>query len=162
MTPVARRSCAAAVVAATFLTACGPSAARVPTVSDPIRRTDPQALIVASFDFPESEVLANVYADVLQSRGYPARVMENVGARELVEPALYRGLVDLVPEYTGSALAFLSLGADNGTASTADTWRACDRPCGVAAWWPWTRRRRKTRTRSSSPVRRPNGCTCAT
>jgi osmoprotectant transport system substrate-binding protein len=44
-----------------------------------------------------------------------------VGARELVEPALHRGLVDLVPEYTGSALAFLSLGADDGTAGTADT-----------------------------------------
>lgn len=121
MTPAARRSCAAAVVSAAFLTACAPAGARVPTVSDPIRRTDPRALIVASFDFPESAILANVYAQVLRSRGYPVRVMENVGARELVEPALSRGLVDLVPEYTGSALAFLSLGADNGTADTADT-----------------------------------------
>ncbi len=121
MSPVARRSCAAAVVAATFLTACGPGAAHVPTVGDPIRRTDPNALIVASFNFPESEILANVYADVLRSKGYPVRVMENAGARELVEPALYRGLVDVVPEYTGSALAFLSLGADDGTSSTTDT-----------------------------------------
>jgi osmoprotectant transport system substrate-binding protein len=121
MTPVARRSRVAVVVAATLLTACAPAAARVPTVSDPVMRTDPGALIVASFDFPESEILANVYAEGLRARGYPVRVLEGVGPRELVEPALHRGLVDIVPEYAGSALAFLSLGANDGTSSTADT-----------------------------------------
>jgi osmoprotectant transport system substrate-binding protein len=118
---IGNRSRVAALVAATFLTACVPASARIPSVDDPLGRTHSNALIVASFNFPESEILANVYADVLHARGYPVRVMENVGARELVEPALHRGLVDLVPEYTGSALAFLSLGADDGTAGTADT-----------------------------------------
>jgi osmoprotectant transport system substrate-binding protein len=139
MSPAARRSCAAAVVAGTFLTACGVGSANVPTVNDPVRRSDPGALIVASFNFPESEVLAHVYADVLRSKGFPARVMENVGARELVEPALYRGLVDVVPEYAGSALAFLSLGADSGTAGALDTMsrlRAALRSRGLVALHP--------------------------
>ena len=104
-----------------LLTACAGASAAVPTASDPIRRTDPGALIVASFDFPESQILANVYADVLRARGYPARVLENLGPRELVQPALFRGLVDVVPEYTGSALGFLSLGADTGSSSPAET-----------------------------------------
>jgi osmoprotectant transport system substrate-binding protein len=120
MSRSARRACAAALGAAALLTGCAP-AAKVPRVSDPVRRTDPQALIVASFDFPESETLANVYAEALRAHGYPARVMDDLGPRELVEPALYRGLVDVVPEYAGSALSFLSLGADDGTSSTSAT-----------------------------------------
>lgn len=120
MSRSARRACAAALGAAALLTGCAPGA-HVPKVGDPVRRIDPHALIVASFDFPESSVLANVYADVLRARGYPVRVLDHLGPREVVEPALYRGLVDVVPEYAGSAVSFLSLGADDGTSSTPDT-----------------------------------------
>jgi osmoprotectant transport system substrate-binding protein len=68
----------------------------------------PDAIRVGSFDFPESVLLANLYAAALQQHGYRVRVMPNVGARELVGPALTHGLIDLVPEYQGSALAFFS------------------------------------------------------
>ena len=117
----ARRRLAPALVTAVLLTACAGASAAVPTAGDPIKRTDPSALIVASFDFPESQILANVYADVLRARGYPAVVFENLGPREIVEPALSRGLVDVVPEYAGSALGFLSLGADAGSSNLTDT-----------------------------------------
>jgi len=66
-------------------------------------------ITVASFNFPESVLLAYLYADPLASRGFPTRVLPNLGDRELVEPALMNGMVQLVPEYTGSALEFLSL-----------------------------------------------------
>jgi osmoprotectant transport system substrate-binding protein len=104
-----------------LLTACAAGSAAAPTADDPIRRSDASALIVASFDFPESQALAYLYADVLRAHGYPVRVLANLGPREIVQPALARGLVDVVPEYAGSALAFLSLGADRGPASAADT-----------------------------------------
>jgi osmoprotectant transport system substrate-binding protein len=79
---------------------------------------------IASFDFPESEILASVYARALGAKGYPVRVLANVGARELLEPALARGLVDFLPEYAGSALAFLSLGQGRSTSDPAETHQA--------------------------------------
>jgi osmoprotectant transport system substrate-binding protein len=120
MSRAARQAFAAALGAVALLTGCAP-AAHVPSVSDPVRRIVPNALIVASFDFPESEILANVYADALRARGYPVRVLDNLGPREFVEPALYRGLVDIVPEYAGSALAFFSEEASAGASGTPDT-----------------------------------------
>ena len=55
-------------------------------------------------------MLAYLYADVLAAKGYPVRVLPDLGPRELVDAALMAGLVQVVPEYTGSALEFVSLG----------------------------------------------------
>jgi osmoprotectant transport system substrate-binding protein len=78
-------------------------------------------ITVGSFDFPESVLLAYLYAGALSARGYPVRVLPDLGSRELVEPALMTGLVQLVPEYTGSALEFVSLGRSHATADVAAT-----------------------------------------
>jgi len=82
---------------------------------------------VGSFDFPESVLLAYLYADTLTGKGYPVRVLANLGTRELVDPSLMAGLVQLVPEYTGSALEFVSLGRVHATANVAATARALAR-----------------------------------
>ncbi|HEY1331044.1 MAG TPA: ABC transporter substrate-binding protein [Actinomycetota bacterium] len=74
---------------------------------------------VASFDFPESILLAQIYGRALAAAGYPVRLELNVGEREIVEPALQQGLVDLVPEYLGSALAFVGLGKEMAGADPA-------------------------------------------
>jgi osmoprotectant transport system substrate-binding protein len=65
------------------------------------------AIVVASFDFPESEILAELYGQALRGRGYPVELVARLGTREVVEPALEQGKVDLVPEYLGTALTFL-------------------------------------------------------
>jgi len=78
------------------------------------------AIVVASFNFPESEVLAQVYGQALQAAGFPVAWEIGIGPRELVEPAMERGLVGLVPEYQGSALAFVA-GADEPTSDTEQT-----------------------------------------
>ena len=79
------------------------------------------AITVGSFNFPESVVLAYLYADVLAAKGYPVRVLPDLGPRELVDAALMVGLVQVVPEYTGSALQFVSLGRVTATASVTTT-----------------------------------------
>jgi osmoprotectant transport system substrate-binding protein len=61
-------------------------------------------VVVASFDFVESVVLARMYTDALRNAGIPVRLESNLGPRELVQPALRQGLVDVVPEYLGTAL----------------------------------------------------------
>jgi len=114
---VARSACLALAVACTACTAAGngaPSRARGPGSGTAV-------ITVGSFDFPESVLLAYLYADVLAGQGYPVRVLPDLGTRELVDPALMAGLVQLVPEYTGSALEFVSLGQVHPTANVATT-----------------------------------------
>ncbi|HWH35365.1 MAG TPA: ABC transporter substrate-binding protein [Acidimicrobiales bacterium] len=83
--------------------ACTP--ARPGAGATPGRQDD--SVVVASFNFSESEVLAEIFAQALATAGVPATHQRQVGPRELMEPALEQGLVDVVPEYLGSALAYL-------------------------------------------------------
>jgi osmoprotectant transport system substrate-binding protein len=95
---------------------CGRGAPPPAVPEDPRRPT----VTVASFNFPESEILAEIYAQALRGRGYPVEVVAALGAREIVEPALEQGKADLVPEYLGTALDFLNRG---GRVATADAGR---------------------------------------
>ena len=61
-------------------------------------------VVVASFDFAESRLLAEIYSEALESAGVAVRREFELGPRELVLPALRQGFVDVVPEYAGSAL----------------------------------------------------------
>ena len=97
------------------------------------------AISVASFNFPESTVLAEIYAQALEGAGFRIDRQLDLGPRELVEPALQRGLVELVPEYAGSALAFATLGGAPGAADQQDTNRALAEalaPRGITALEP--------------------------
>jgi osmoprotectant transport system substrate-binding protein len=85
------------------------------------------AITVASFDFPESELLAEIYGQALERAGYEVEKAHRAGPRELVDPALVRGLVELVPEYSGTAIEFLSLGATDGSADAAANHAALER-----------------------------------
>jgi len=84
-------------------------------------------ITVGSFDFPESVLLAHIYAGALAAKGFPVRVLPDLGTRELVDPALMNGVIQIVPEYTGSALDFLSLGRQTATSNAAETYRALTR-----------------------------------
>lgn len=64
---------------------------------------------VAAFNFDESHILAEIYAQVLEHNGYPVdkgQIMPG-STREIVKPALESGELDLVPEYVGTLLSFL-------------------------------------------------------
>jgi osmoprotectant transport system substrate-binding protein len=60
-------------------------------------------LRIAGFDFAESELLAELYAQVLEAGGTTVVRLGRIGPREVVAPALELDLIDLVPEYTGTA-----------------------------------------------------------
>jgi osmoprotectant transport system substrate-binding protein len=83
-----------------------------------------EAITVASFDFAESEVLAELYAHALEANGFEVERALGVGPRELVEPALELGLIEFVPEYMGTALEFLNRGAGEASADVPTTYRA--------------------------------------
>jgi osmoprotectant transport system substrate-binding protein len=111
--PTALLACAGAAV--TFV-GCGsqPEDQRGNALED-------EAITVASFDFPESELLAEIYGQALDAGGFDVHLAHRLGPRELVQPALADGLVEFVPEYSGTALEFLSLGAGTPTADVSAT-----------------------------------------
>lgn len=98
----ARRSTAIVVVLALALVACvGPG-----PPSNDARGDD--AITVASFNFPESVLLSEIYAQAIEGGGYRVEREVALGPRELVMPALLEGFVEFVPEYAGSGLQFLA------------------------------------------------------
>lgn len=60
---------------------------------------------VASFNFPESTILAEIYAQALEANDYPVDRQLNIGSREIIFPLLENRTVGLLPEYVGSSLA---------------------------------------------------------
>jgi osmoprotectant transport system substrate-binding protein len=104
-------------------TGCGETGAR----DNAARTLGDDQVTVASFDFPESELLAEIYGQALEAAGYDVDLALNVGPRELVQPALARGLVEFVPEYAGTAMQFLSRGGPRPTSDEAATYAALQR-----------------------------------
>jgi osmoprotectant transport system substrate-binding protein len=98
----ARRSSALAASLALALAACVVQG----TPAEDARGDD--AITVASFDFPESLLLAEIYAQAIEGVGIRVERELALGPRELVMPALLEGLVEFVPEYAGSGLQFLA------------------------------------------------------
>jgi osmoprotectant transport system substrate-binding protein len=111
---------AACIGLALVLSAC--TSSTVPAAEQ--ARQQNAVITVGSFDFPESVLLAEIYGQALAAGGFPVRVLPNLGPRELVEPALMNDLLQVVPEYAGSALEFISLGHRLATADVQDTNRA--------------------------------------
>ena len=106
------RAVGAILALALVATACGSGdgAADIP---------DGPTIAVASFNFNESTILAEIYAQVLEDAGYPVERKLNLGNREVVKPALESGEVSLVPEYIGTLLGFLE---GSPTADPDTTW----------------------------------------
>ncbi|MGD9701020.1 MAG: glycine betaine ABC transporter substrate-binding protein [Acidimicrobiia bacterium] len=71
---------------------------------------DDDAITVGSFDFAESVLLAEIYSQALEHAGLTVERAFQLGPREFVGPALSVGLIELVPEYAGSAATFVHRG----------------------------------------------------
>lgn len=68
---------------------------------------DSRDLSIGSAGFTESELLAQMYAALLGHAGYRTQVL-TVGNRELYEPALEAGQIDVVPEYAATFADWLN------------------------------------------------------
>ena len=80
---------------------------------------DARPVVVASTNFTEQLILANIYADVLQARGVAVETRLNLGSREVVFPALKSGEIDVLPEYGGALLGFLTNGKSKANTQQA-------------------------------------------
>jgi osmoprotectant transport system substrate-binding protein len=79
------------------------------------------SVVVGSGNFPESELLADIYAIALQDKGVKATTKLNIGDREVYYPQVVKGAITIFPEYNGE---LLSVEVDK--TSTAKTTAAVD------------------------------------
>jgi osmoprotectant transport system substrate-binding protein len=100
----------AAVIGSALAIALLASCQQEGTVRGRIKANAKNAVVVTSFNFTESRLLGAIYAFAIQRAGIPVRWRLDLGPRELVQPALEQGLVDVVPEYLGTALTSLEPG----------------------------------------------------
>ncbi|MEU0630559.1 ABC transporter substrate-binding protein [Streptomyces sp. NPDC005989] len=83
---------------------------------------DSRHLTIGSAGFTESDLLAQMYALLLDRAGYSTKII-SVTNREIYEPALESGQIDVVPEYAATFADWLNAkknGADAAPAGSPD------------------------------------------
>jgi osmoprotectant transport system substrate-binding protein len=76
------------------------------------------SVVIGSANFPESELLATIYAQALQAKGIKVTTKLNIGAREVYYPQIKSGALTILPEYNG-ALLTTSVTPSSTAATTA-------------------------------------------
>jgi osmoprotectant transport system substrate-binding protein len=97
-----KRGCVAGLVLAVGLAlgACGRSAS-----GDPLTPTAAKgSVVVGSANFPEDELLAQIYATALAAKGVKVTDQFSIGAREVYYPEIEKGAITIIPEYNGALL----------------------------------------------------------
>ncbi len=105
-----------------LLSACSsgnPLASPAPGGSTPAGSTSTVSITVGSANFPENELLAEIYAGALTAKGVQITKKLNIASRETYVPALKSGEIDLIPEYTGSFAKYLNADADTSSEAAA-------------------------------------------
>ena len=69
------------------------------------------SITIGSADFTESQLIAAIMGEALKTKGIKVTQQPNIGSRETYMNAIKDGSVQLVPEYTGAALAYFDKNA---------------------------------------------------
>lgn len=100
-------------VAALALSSCSSSD------DDPLA-TSPGAgdsITIGTANFPESEIIGQIWAAALEDAGFDVEVTSGIGSREVYLKALEEGSIDLVPEYSGNLAQYYGAELEAGTDS---------------------------------------------
>jgi osmoprotectant transport system substrate-binding protein len=87
-----------ALAAGIALAACGSSASGNPLTPST------GSVVVGSANFPEDELVAQIYATALAAKGVKVTDQFNIGAREVYYPEIEKGAITIIPEYNGALL----------------------------------------------------------
>jgi osmoprotectant transport system substrate-binding protein len=112
-----------AVLTSLGLAACGSSGGGSSSSSGSSNPLSPSAakgtVVVGSANFPENELLAEIYVLALQAKGVKVTPKFNIGAREVYYPQISKGAISIIPEYNG-ALLTTSVDTSSTAATTAE------------------------------------------
>jgi osmoprotectant transport system substrate-binding protein len=92
---------------------------------------DEPTITVASGNFSESALVAELYAQALEAEGLPVDRQLFLGPREIYKPALESGEIDLIPEYIGTMLTNLGGEPTSDSAATFAALQQAWEPEGV-------------------------------
>ena len=93
------------MVAALTLAACGGDGDDGSSGNPLDQPTKAQSnLVVGSANFPESQLLAEIYAGALEAKGLKVTKKLNIGAREIYYEQVKSGAISVMPEYNGALL----------------------------------------------------------
>ncbi|MGC9670310.1 glycine betaine ABC transporter substrate-binding protein [Planosporangium sp. 12N6] len=84
-------------------------------LTDGIAKGGSGQITVGTANFNENQTLGELYRIALEAAGYQATVQQ-IGNRELYEPSLEKGDIQVVPEYTGTLTEFLNKKVNGGSA----------------------------------------------
>ncbi|RMI41351.1 ABC transporter substrate-binding protein [Streptomyces triticirhizae] len=104
------------------LTACGGESLEENESGGSDGSGDKGSVTVGGASFTEATLMAELYAGVLEEAGYSVSIT-NVDSRELYEPELENGGIDVVPEYAATLAEFLNTdvnGPDAEPVASAD------------------------------------------
>ncbi|QHY97317.1 Glycine betaine/carnitine/choline-binding protein OpuCC precursor [Streptomyces sp. S4.7] len=122
-----------AVVLTGSLAACGGDSLESDGGSDKGSGSDKKgSLVVGAAAFTESKVLAELYAQILGDGGYDTSVT-TVKNRELYEPSLEKGEIDVVPEYAATLTEFLNAKVNGADEALKTPLASSDTAATVAA-----------------------------
>ncbi|GHA46108.1 glycine/betaine ABC transporter substrate-binding protein [Streptomyces tauricus] len=76
---------------------------------------DGKAIVVGSANFPENQLLAEIYAQALEDKGLKVTRKFDIGAREVYYDQVVKGGITVFPEYNG---ALLSTAVDKKSTAT--------------------------------------------
>jgi osmoprotectant transport system substrate-binding protein len=103
---------AVAVIAVTVTSACSSSSSSAnlsssapASGSNPLAAGSSGTVVVGSANFPENELLAEIYVLALQGKGIKVTSKLNIGAREVYYPQIEKGAISIIPEYNGTLLS---------------------------------------------------------
>ena len=83
-----------------------PSASATGSSSNPLSQGGAAGtVVVGSANFPEDELLAEIYIQALQAKGVKVTPKLNIGAREVYYPQIEKGTISIMPEYNGALLS---------------------------------------------------------
>lgn len=94
---------AVAVGVAAALAGCSSSS---PLDSGSSTSSDSKTIVVGSQQYYSNEIIAELYAQVLEKDGFQVKRNFNIGQREVYLPQLEKGAIDVMPEYGGNLLQY--------------------------------------------------------
>ncbi|MGP9693398.1 ABC transporter substrate-binding protein [Brachybacterium sp. AOP25-B2-12] len=91
------------------------------------------ALVVGSQAYYSNEIIAELFAQVIEKDGTEVKREYQIGQREVYLPELESGAVDIFPEYTGNLLQYLDKNAGTGDSAAVAEELASALPSGLTA-----------------------------
>jgi len=117
MTTIHRRTALTLLGTVPLIAACGSDPLEPSGSANPSQSGGGGAITVGSANFAESEIIGELYAQVLEGAGFTVKRQMQIGARDVYLKALEDGSIDLIGEYNGNLLRYYD---KDSTATTSD------------------------------------------